>query len=267
VQASDREQAAGDREQAALVRDWEATTRDAAAERRDRAADRRRAPVDASHLGGYEQVAIDRELDASDRHAAAGDRRAADHDRAAADQDRAAAASDARAAVADRAAAVADREAAKRDRAAAAQDRWRAAADREQAVVERAQHRPDAALDPILRQSHQLVVAVRGRAQAIRGRALETARTMAGMVEEATEAKQRELTAHLASIQAHELVAELHEQLGHPERVATARARAKRAREFHQMAVAELADFLARIKAIEDRRAGRRRDGVDRAGG
>jgi len=88
---------------------------------------------------------------------------------------------------------------------------------------------------------------------------------MASTVEEATEAKQRELTAHLASIQAHEQLAELHEQLGQSERAATARARAERAREFHQLAVAELAEYLARIKAIEGRRASRRRDQLKRA--
>lgn len=251
--ASIRDQAAHQREQAALQRDWAARARDHAAELRDRTADRRGRPTDASQLGGYEQAAIDRELDASDRQAAA-------EDRAAAAQDRAAAAGDERAAVADRAAAAGDRDLSSRDRAAAAQDRSRAAADREQAVVERAQHDGEAAPDWVLGQAHRRVQAVRGRAQ-------ETARTAAGVVERFIQAKQSELAAHVASIQIHEQLASLQERFGHPERAAESRAKAERAQEFHRLAEVELAEYLARVKAVEDRKARRRRDGTGRAGG
>jgi hypothetical protein len=64
----------------------------------------------------------------------------------------------------------------------------------------------------------------------------------------------------------HEQIAELQERAGYPERAATARTLAGRAREFHRVTAAELAEYLARIKAIEDGRASRRRDGIGRAG-
>jgi hypothetical protein len=87
------------------------------------------------------------------------------------------------------------------------------------------------------------------------------------VVERFIQAKQREVEAHLASIQVHEQMASLREQLGQPEQAAEARARAERAREFHQAAGEELAEYLARIKAIEASKARRRRDGMGGAGG
>jgi hypothetical protein len=186
----------------------------------------------------YEQAALDRELDASDRRAAA-------EDRAAAARDRSAAASDERAAALDRAAAAEDRETARHDRVVAAQDRVRAAADREQAAVERAQHGRDAAPDWILWRVHRRMQAVRGRAQA-------TARATADLVGRLIQAKEREVAAHLASIQVHERMASLQEGLGHPERAAKARAQAERARAFHRAASAELAEYVARIRTDED---------------
>jgi hypothetical protein len=248
--ASAREQAAHEREKAALERDREARARDRGADRRDRAADRRGRPTDASQLGRFEQAAVDRELDASARQAAA-------EDRAAAAEDRVAAASDERAAAEDRVAAASDERAAAEDRVAAAQDRSGAAGNREQAAVERAEHgyvpRPGG---PSYR-----------RVQAVHGRAEETVRAAAGLVERFVQAKQRELAAHLASVEVHEQLATLHEGLGHPERAAEARAQAERARELHRAAGAELAEYLARIKAVEDRRASRRGKGTGRAGG
>jgi hypothetical protein len=198
------------------------------AERRDRAAGRRERPTDASQVGGYEQAAVDRAAAAQDRAAAAGDERAA----------------------------AADRETARGDRVAA-QDRSGAAGDREQAAVERAQHRYVPAPDG---SSYRRVQAVHDGTQ-------ETTRAAAGLVERFLQAKQRELAAHLASIEVHEQLASLQEGLGHPDRAAEARARAERAREFHRLAGAELAAYLARIKAVENRRASRRRDGIGRAGG
>jgi hypothetical protein len=251
--ASDRERAAHGRGKAGLQRDWDATARNHTAERRDRAANRRERPTDAGQLGRFEQAALDRELDASDRQAAASDR-------AAAAADRAAAASDARAAAADRAAAAEDRDLAARDRVAAAQDRSAAAGNREQAAVERAQH----GYVPIPGgPSFRRVQAPRGRAQETAQAAAESA---AGLVERLIQAKQRELAAHLASVEVYEQLASLQEGLGHPERAAEARAKAERARELHRAAGAELAEYLARIKAVEDRRARRRREGTGRAG-
>jgi hypothetical protein len=247
--ASDREQAAHERERAALARDWEATARDHAAERRDRAASRRVRPTDATRVGRFEQAAVDRELDASDRQAAA-------EDRAAAAADRAAAASDERAAAADRAAAVEDRDMARRDRVVAAQDRKEAAGNRDQAEVERAQHGyvPTPGGLPFR------------RVQAAWGRARETAQAAAeaaaGLAERFIQAKQRELAAHLASVEVYEQLASLQEGLGHPDRAAEARAKAKRARELHRAAGAELAEYRAKIKAVEDRRARRRSEGT-----
>ena len=81
------------------------------------------------------------------------------------------------------------------------------------------------------------------------------------MVEQVTLTKQRELAAHLASIQVHEQMAELQEQFGELERAAEARARAERAREFHRVAVAELAEYLARVRAAPEGGTGRPRDG------
>jgi hypothetical protein len=75
------------------------------------------------------------------------------------------------------------------------------------------------------------------------------------------------LAAHLASVEMHEQLATLQEGLNHPDQAAEARAKAERAREFHQAAGAELAEYLARIKAVKERRARRRRDGTGRAGG
>lgn len=106
--------------------------------------------------------------------------------------------------------------------------------------------------------------------QAARGRAQETAKAAAqataGLVERFIEAKQRELAAHLASVEVYEQMTTLQAALGHPDRAAEARAKAERARELHRAADAELADYLARIKAIEERRAHRRRDGPGKAG-
>jgi hypothetical protein len=248
--ASDREQAARDRARVARERDWEATARDDTAERRDWAADRRERPIDASQLGRFDQAAVDRELDASDRQAAA-------EDRAAAARDRAAAASDARAAARDRAAAAEDRETAGRDRHVAARDRLAAAGDREQAAVERAQHgyvpRSGGPSDR--------------RAQAVHGQARTAVQAAAGMVERFIQAKQRELAAHLSSVEVYEQMASLQEGLGHQERAAEARAKAERSRELHLLASAELAEYLARIKAIEDSKASHRRGGIGRTGG
>jgi hypothetical protein len=56
-------------------------------------------------------------------------------------------------------------------------------------------------------------------------------------------------------------MAERQERAGYPERAATARALAEWDRELHPVAVAEMAEYLARIKAVEDSRASRRRDG------
>jgi uncharacterized lipoprotein YmbA len=50
----------------------------------------------------------------------------------------------------------------------------------------------------------------------------------------------------------------LQEGLGQLERAAEARAGAERARESHRLAGVELAEYLARIKAIEDSRPSRR---------
>jgi hypothetical protein len=143
----------------------------------------------------------------------------------------------------------------------AGQDRWGAAGDREQAAVERAQH---GYVPTLGGPSYWRVHAAPGRVQ---DSARATARATADLVERAVEAKKRELAAHLASVEVHEQMASLQEGLGHPDRAAEARARAERAREFHQAAGAELAEYLARIRAIEDRRARRRREGTDQAGG
>jgi predicted O-linked N-acetylglucosamine transferase (SPINDLY family) len=176
-------------------------------------------------------------------------------------RDRAAAASDEQAAVTDRAAAATDRERSARDRGAAAQDRSGASGDREQAAVERAQHGyvPTSG-GPSFR-----------RVQAARARARETAqaaaRATADLVERFIQAKQRELAAHLASVEVYEQLASLEEGLGHPERAAQARAKAERARELYRLAGVELAQYRARIKAVGDRRARRHRKGTGRAGG
>jgi hypothetical protein len=69
------------------------------------------------------------------------------------------------------------------------------------------------------------------------------------------------VAAHLASIEVYEQLATLQEGLGNPDRAAEARAQAERARELHRAAGAELAEYLARIEAIEDRQARRRRAG------
>jgi len=154
-----------------------------------------------------------------------------------------------------------DRETTRRDRAAAARDRVRAAADREQAAVERAQHG---------------YVPTRGgpsfrRVQAVRGQAQETAKAAAhaaaDLVERFIQIKQHELIVHLANIEMYEQLATLQEGLGHPDQAAEARAKAERAQESHRLAGVELAEYLARIKAVEDRRARRRGEGTGRAGG
>ena len=51
------------------------------------------------------------------------------------------------------------------------------------------------------------------------------------------------------------------------DRAAEARAKAEQARDLHRAAGAELAEYRARIKAVEDRRARRRREGTGPAGG
>jgi hypothetical protein len=56
------------------------------------------------------------------------------------------------------------------------------------------------------------------------------------------------MAAQLASVAVYEQQA-LQEGLGQPERAAQARAKAERAREFHRLAGAEVAEYLARIKA------------------
>ena len=63
------------------------------------------------------------------------------------------------------------------------------------------------------------------------------------------------------------LLAHSYEQVGQLERAAEARANADRAREFHAVAGAELAEYLARMKAVEAWRARRGREGTGRAGG
>jgi hypothetical protein len=136
----------------------------------------------------------------------------------------------------------------------------RAAADREQALVERAQHGRDPASDWILGQARRRLQAVRGRAQA-------TARATADTVERFIQAKEREVAAHLASVQLHEQMASLLEGLAHPDRAAKARAQAERAREFHRMAAAELAEYVARIKSVQDRKQGPRPDAIGRPDG
>ena len=109
------------------------------------------------------------------------------------------------------------------------------------------------------------------RVQAARGQAQQTteaaARATARLVERVIQVKQGELAAHLANSEAHEQLASLQEALGHPERAADARAKAEQARDLHRAAGAELAEYRARIKAVEDRRARRRREGTGRAGG
>jgi hypothetical protein len=250
----DREQAAQEREWAARRREREATARDEAAEHRDLVAGQRMWPRDAGRWEElYEQAAVDRELDASDRRAAAADRTVAAQDRVAAVEDQ-------RAGAADRAAAAEDRDSARWDRSAAAQDRFRAAADRKQAAVERAQRVRDHPADPMLERSHQRVEDLHGVAQ-------ETYRTVAGLVAQFVEAKQGELAAHGATVQAYEQLAVLQEQLGHADRAAEARAKGQRAREADRVAAAELAVYLARIEAVQDARAHRRSDRTGRAGG
>jgi hypothetical protein len=85
-------------------------------------------------------------------------------------------------------------------------------------------------------------------------------------VEGCIQAKQHELAVHLASSQVHERLASLQERLGRRELAAGARARAERAREFHRLAGVELAAYLAQVKAVEAREAGRRPEGPGRAG-
>jgi hypothetical protein len=65
--------------------------------------------------------------------------------------------------------------------------------------------------------------------------------------------KQAELAAHRAAVLVYEQRAELQQQLGHPERAATARAAAEHARELLQTAAAaELAAYQAQIQAKVD---------------
>jgi hypothetical protein len=57
-------------------------------------------------------------------------------------------------------------------------------------------------------------------------------------------------------------MASLQEGLGHQDRAAEARAKAERARELHRLASEELAEYLARIKAVGDSKASHRRSGM-----
>jgi hypothetical protein len=255
------EEEAERRDRAADQRDEDATARDDLAAGRDHAS------------GGRDALASDRDLAAHERETAAlvRDWEATGRDHVAERRDRAAGRrarpTDAsqlgrfEQAAVDGELEASDRQAAAEDRAAAAEDRSGAAGDREQAAVERAQHGyvPTSGGPPFR------------RVQAARGRARETAQAAAGatadLVEQTIQAKQREAAAHLAAVEVYEQLATLQEGLGHPERAAEARAKAERAREFHRLAGAELAEYLARIKAVEDRRARRRREGTGRAGG
>jgi hypothetical protein len=246
------EEEAERRDRAADQRDEDATARDDLAAGRDHAS------------GGRDALASDRDLAAHERETAAlvRDWEATGRDHVAERRDRAAGR---RARPTDASQlgrfeqAAVDGELEASDRQAAAEDRSGAAGDREQAAVERAQHGyvPTSGGPPFR------------RVQAARGRARETAQAAAGatadLVEQTIQAKQREAAAHLAAVEVYEQLATLQEGLGHPERAAEARAKAERAREFHRLAGAELAEYLARIKAVEDRRA-RRRRGRDRPG-
>lgn len=57
--------------------------------------------------------------------------------------------------------------------------------------------------------------------------------------ERARTAKRRELAAHARAIELHDRAAELQERLGHPDRATNARLHAARARELHELALAE----------------------------
>ena len=70
------------------------------------------------------------------------------------------------------------------------------------------------------------------------------------------------MAAHLVTVELCEQMATLREGMGHLEKAAEVRARAEQARELHRAAEGELEKYLARIKAIEDRRARHRRDGM-----
>jgi hypothetical protein len=177
--ASIRDQAAHQREKAALQRDWEATARDHAAVRRD-PADRRARPTDASQVGAYEQAAIDGNW-----------MRRTGRRRPRTEQRRPRTGGGGRGSGPVQAGS-----------GGGAQGLVGAAGNREQAAVERALHARDTAPDWVLGQAHRRVQAVRGRAQ-------QTARTAAGIVERFIKVKQRELAVRLASIQVHEQLASL----------------------------------------------------------
>lgn len=235
--------------------DWEQE-----AERRDRAADQRDQDAAAHDDGADERDRFSRRRDelASIRKQAAHER-----EKAALARDRAARARDL---AAERRDGVADRRERPIDASQvgrfeqAAVNRELDASDR-QAAVERAQH---GYVPTPGGPSFRRVQALRGRAQES---ARATARATAGLVERSIQAKQRESTAHLACIEAYEQMATLQEGLGHPDQAAEARANAQRARELHRVAGAELAEYLARIKGVEDRRVSRRGEGTGRAGG
>lgn len=76
--------------------------------------------------------------------------------------------------------------------------------------------------------------------------------------ERALVAKRRELDAHERAIKRHEEAAELQERFGHPDRAATAREHARRARELRELALGEQREWEARISAGEDQPAKRR---------
>ena len=222
-------------------RDWEqqAERRDQAAEQRDEGA-----------------VTRDDSADERDRASRRRDELASDREQAAQQREKAALQRDREATTREFAAERRDRAADRRERPADAGQ----VARYEQAALERAQHGRDTAPDWILGRARRRMRAVRGRAQA-------TARASADMVERFIQAKEREVAAHLASIQVHERMASLLEGLGRAERAAEARAQAERARELHRAAGAELAEYVARIRTIEDGKLGRRPDGSGRPGG
>jgi hypothetical protein len=124
--------------------------------------------------------------------------------------------------------------------------------------------------DLLLRQSHEAVERVRARVQQTHRRVEQTFRRVQeaaggvlaaqGFATEVTERfrqiKQRELAAHLAAEALHKRAAELQERMGHPERAAEARRQAEQALAWYRLAGEELADYQARITAVEDK-AGR----------
>jgi hypothetical protein len=83
----------------------------------------------------------------------------------------------------------------------------------------------------------------------------EAQRRLRSARERARRAKRRELAAHERAIKRHEEAAAVQERFDHPDRAATAREHARRARELRELALREQREWEARTSAGEDQPA------------